>query len=195
MLGIKKMKKTIIIIIQTIIILCLVSLYIIEKRVAHKPYPTLSNIVISKNKAHYLALMSDSYTVFDSRNNSRSYPSNTVLEYGQFSDTLPHALVAIASITEDELQKTSDNQIWFSSLYSIDNDGVAIIKVGELKPKDRITSIAEYTWRKWDVVKNKNLGILQVCNDPFEDYKNKTKTNPNEITPLDQISAPRKSGK
>lgn len=81
-----------------------------------------------------------------------------------------------AVITQSEFQRGSDKQRWVSSLYSFDlATGHTIIKVGENEvpfaegvPGKVVRCI--YSWREWDLLTNREIRLLRICEDPSEPY-------------------------
>jgi hypothetical protein len=64
---------------------------------------------------------------------------------------------------------------WVSSLHSFDPAaGIAILKVGEEQPPDARGAVhVEYTWREWDLVGNRQVRLIRVCAEPFEQFEGK----------------------
>jgi len=61
---------------------------------------------------------------------------------------------------------------WVSDLHSFDpSQGVAILQMGEGNAPDNAPIMrATYTWRKWDLVKSKEIAHLQDCASPFDPF-------------------------
>lgn len=84
--------------------------------------------------------------------------------------------VCRAIITQSEFQHGSDKRRWVSALHSFEPaTGHAIIKVGEDDvpfaegiPGQVVRCI--YSWREWDLLNNREVRLLRVCYDPFEQY-------------------------
>jgi hypothetical protein len=76
-----------------------------------------------------------------------------------------------AVITHDEFTRGSPRR-WVSDLHSFDSvAGTAVVRVGEEQPPDPAGSVhVEYTWREWDVVRNRQVRLLRVCGAPFDPF-------------------------
>jgi hypothetical protein len=74
-------------------------------------------------------------------------------------------------ITRDEFTHGSPRR-WVSDLHSFDPvAGTALVRVGEEQPPDAAGSVhVEYTWREWDLVRNRQVRVLRVCGAPFEPF-------------------------
>ncbi|MEM8947648.1 MAG: hypothetical protein AAGD11_20930 [Planctomycetota bacterium] len=69
-----------------------------------------------------------------------------------------------ATITQAEFEQNG-TQRWVSDLHSLDaRYGSAVIKVAE--GEWRVT----YSWRQWDVLSNKEIRLIRVCECPFESF-------------------------
>ena len=57
-------------------------------------------------------------------------------------------------------------------LHSFDpSQGVAILKMGEGNAPDNAPVMrVTYSWRKWDLVKSKEIARLQDCANPFDPF-------------------------
>jgi hypothetical protein len=75
-------------------------------------------------------------------------------------------------ITQADFQRDSDRERWVSALHSFDPvSGRAIIKVGEMEaPLPNGFELCIYSWREWDLLANRELQTLRVCEDPCEEY-------------------------
>jgi len=67
----------------------------------------------------------------------------------------------------------AEKECWVSDLYSFDSStGRAILKVAEMsKPDETNSRQCIYSWREWDILKNKQVRMIRVCKDPFEPYE------------------------
>lgn len=79
-------------------------------------------------------------------------------------------------ITQEAFQANHNKRRWVSKLYSFDPiNGHAIIQVAEGDtPIGSSSTSFYYSWRKWDLLQNRELETLQECNDPFEPYEPKS---------------------
>ena len=59
---------------------------------------------------------------------------------------------------------------WINEIHSFDpSNGHAILRIAEGDaPRESYEVKYEYSWREWDLLNNKQIELLQVCNDPFE---------------------------
>ena len=79
-------------------------------------------------------------------------------------------------ITQADFECDCDRERWPNALHSFDPaTGCAIIKVGEMEvPRDKAGPggfrRVVYSWREWDLLANRELRVLRVCEDPFEEY-------------------------
>lgn len=95
-------------------------------------------------------------------------------------------------ITGKDFEKKEFRDRWISKLHSFDpTTGVAIIQVGEMGPPDIAsnTIYAQYSWREWDLFKNKEIRTIKVCKDPFDPYESKKNT---QLKPNTNNSDPEK---
>lgn len=78
-----------------------------------------------------------------------------------------------ATITRSDFQTGSDLRRWISEVHSFSSDtGRAIIKVGEEglpDPSGRIH--VAYSWREWDLLANKEVRMIEVCESPSDKPK------------------------
>lgn len=67
----------------------------------------------------------------------------------------------------------AEEESWVSDLNSFDSStGRAILKVAEMsKPDETNSRKCIYSWREWDILKNKQVRMIRVCKDPFEPYE------------------------
>jgi len=76
-----------------------------------------------------------------------------------------------ATITQDDLE-VDGTRLWVSDLHSLDaRNGTAIVKVAE--GDWHVT----YSWREWDLCRNKELRMIKVCDcplGPFDDSEKAT---------------------
>lgn len=83
-----------------------------------------------------------------------------------------------AVITQADFERGSERERWVCELHSFDPAiGHAIIKVGEMEvPQDKAGPNGFrrciHSWRKWDLLANRELELLRTCKDPFEEYEN-----------------------
>jgi len=61
---------------------------------------------------------------------------------------------------------------WVSGVHSFDPErGVAVIKIGEDDaPPNAPIVRTNYSWRKWDLIRNEEVARLQDCADPFDAF-------------------------
>ena len=61
---------------------------------------------------------------------------------------------------------------WVVDLHSFDpSQGIAILQMGEGDaPNNAPVMRATYSWRKWDLVKNREVARLQECSNPFDPF-------------------------
>jgi hypothetical protein len=59
-----------------------------------------------------------------------------------------------------------------SEVHSFDpSQGVAILKIAEGDAPDNAPVMnVSYSWRKWDLIGNKEIGRLQDCTSPFDPF-------------------------
>ena len=77
------------------------------------------------------------------------------------------------AITSKDFQNNVKEMRWVSEIHSIDPlKGSAIIKIADKKPSDLAGSNQViYSWREWDLLKNKEFRMIRVCKDPFEPFE------------------------
>jgi hypothetical protein len=76
-------------------------------------------------------------------------------------------------ISRGDFEKGRQQRRWVSKLYSFDpGSGRAILQVAEEGLPDAVGSMrVTYSWRQWDVVKNEEIRVIRVCEDPFETFE------------------------
>ena len=96
------------------------------------------------------------------------YDFHSILWEEKIDDTWKQKI----KITKKEFQNNSKYTKWVSELHSIDpENGQALIKVAEgNKPKDSIEIHYIYSWRKWDLLNNKEVSTLKICEEPYDAY-------------------------
>jgi hypothetical protein len=75
-----------------------------------------------------------------------------------------------AVITAADFQRGAGERRSVSALHSLDAArGLAVLQVGEEQPPDARGRVSvQYTWREWDLVHNREVRVLRVCQTPFE---------------------------
>lgn len=84
-------------------------------------------------------------------------------------------------ISEQAFEANRERRRWVSKLHSFEpTTGHAIIQVAEGdKPRNAIEIRFLYSWRKWDLLNNREVELLQQCEHAFEAYKSELRgTNP-----------------
>jgi hypothetical protein len=78
-------------------------------------------------------------------------------------------------ITHEAFQAPTKYRRWIASLHSFDPEaGRAILLVAEGDAPEGSPSIhCTYSWRDWDLLRNREVAVLAVCNHPFEKYEPK----------------------
>ncbi len=67
------------------------------------------------------------------------------------------------TITKADFQRGGSNRRWVTSLHSFDpTTGFAILEVGEEFPVNANESVAQYTWREWNLNDNTELKIIPL---------------------------------
>jgi hypothetical protein len=76
-------------------------------------------------------------------------------------------------ITREDFQPPSKHRRWIANLHSFDPDaGRAIIQVAEGNaPVGTPTVNYTYSWREWDLQRNREVRLLSVCKSPFDNYE------------------------
>ena len=76
------------------------------------------------------------------------------------------------TITREAFEADRANVRWVSELHSLDaENGVAIIKVAEGDSPWNSPSVNyNYSWRRWDLISNREVERLQECTSPFDAY-------------------------
>lgn len=81
-------------------------------------------------------------------------------------------------IKREEFDTGITAERWVSALHSFDPAcGEAVIKIGEKlrRPADSMppegwSTRVVYSWRRWDLLRNKEIELLTVCEEPFDPY-------------------------
>jgi hypothetical protein len=73
-------------------------------------------------------------------------------------------------ITADEFQRGAGDRRSVSALHSLDPArGLAVLQVGQEQPPDARGRVSvQYSWREWDLVNNREVRVIRVCQTPFE---------------------------
>lgn len=76
-------------------------------------------------------------------------------------------------IPRQEFQPPTKHRRWVTEAHSFDPEtGHAIIKVAEGNaPVGTPVVNYTYSWKEWDLVQNRELRLLQVCESPFDHYE------------------------
>src|SRR5882672_8584114 len=76
------------------------------------------------------------------------------------------------TLKQSDFALPSKHPRWVVDLHSFDpSQGVAILKMGEGNAPDNAPVMrAQYSWRKWDLIKNKEIARLQDCGNPFDPF-------------------------
>ncbi len=85
-----------------------------------------------------------------------------------------HRWVRRAVIAQKNFQSNNPTDRWVSEIHSFDSEsGTAVILVAELdQPKGaRTFTHCNYSWRKWDLIRNTEIEVLQRCRHPKEKYR------------------------
>jgi hypothetical protein len=79
-------------------------------------------------------------------------------------------------ITREAFQAGRSLDRWVSRIGAFDpTNGRAVIKVAEESSTARTNSTGVwvdtlYSWREWDLPSNREIRVVRVCKDPFEEY-------------------------
>ena len=75
-------------------------------------------------------------------------------------------------ITACEFQMGSERRRWVSDIHIFDSgSGGAVLRVAEEAEPDAAGIVrVEYSWREWDISRNRELRFIRVCEGPFEAY-------------------------
>src|SRR5262245_4884195 len=84
-----------------------------------------------------------------------------------------HVWAGRVVITRQDFQRGCDRRRWVAGIHSIDAaSGRAIIKVAEGNVELADGDVVYiYSWREWDLLANREVRRLRVCDDPFEKYE------------------------
>jgi hypothetical protein len=76
-------------------------------------------------------------------------------------------------ITKAAFEANRERRRWVHKLFSFEpTTGHTIIQVAEADAPNDATEINYfYSWRKWDLLNNSEVELLQNCKNPFEPYK------------------------
>jgi len=79
---------------------------------------------------------------------------------------------AHVTITENDLKLPNRHERWISEIHSFDpSRAEAILQIAEGDgPWDAPKCKINYSWRRWDLVKNREISRLQECENPFVPY-------------------------
>ncbi len=75
-----------------------------------------------------------------------------------------------SSITRSAFQLDYNRRRWVSEIHCLDSFGeIATIKLGEEGPPDASGTIhVTYSWREWDLLKNREVQTIKICESPFD---------------------------
>ncbi len=84
---------------------------------------------------------------------------------------LPHV-----TLKQSDFAQPNKHPRWVSHLHSFDpSQGVAILKIGEGDAADNAPVMrVSYSWRKWDLIRNREIARLQECTSPFDTFIGET---------------------
>lgn len=91
-----------------------------------------------------------------------------VWEYRKNGDWMQHKLITAA-----EFESGAVRRRWVNGLHSLDPvHGHAIIRVAEAdRPQPAPQLRLYYSWRRWDLLNNRELEKLQLCARPDSEYE------------------------
>jgi hypothetical protein len=77
------------------------------------------------------------------------------------------------TITQEDFYLPNKRQRWVSKLHSLDSErGEAILQIAEGDaPWNAPRITIAYSWRRWDLVHNREISQLQMCKNPFEVFR------------------------
>ena len=77
------------------------------------------------------------------------------------------------TISRADFQRGAVHARWVSRVHSLQaEEGRAIIQVGEDgTPNEAGVVRTTYSWREWDLIGNKEIRTLRICNSPFDDFE------------------------
>jgi hypothetical protein len=101
----------------------------------------------------------------------KAYDFHSLVWEAQHGESWSETLV----ITRLDFEKGAERRRWVNKLHNFDSvKGRAVVRVGEEQPREADGSMqVEYSWREWDLVNNRQLQVLRVCNSPFEEVDGK----------------------
>ncbi len=108
-------------------------------------------------------------TVSYSRPKEKSFDSHSLVwqrfESGLWMDHI--------TITHDDFQRGNPRRRWISSIHSFDPvSAIATLKIAEGNAPENSGVISYvYSWREWDIEKNRGVKVFRVCKDPFEPFE------------------------
>ena len=72
-------------------------------------------------------------------------------------------------ISKADFEKGCERRRWVSELHSINSAGIAVLKVGEESVRSQSGRVrVVYSWREWDLARNKEVRLIRICETPFE---------------------------
>lgn len=82
------------------------------------------------------------------------------------------------AINHRDFQGGKGRRRWVSDIHSLDSSkGSAVIKVAEESSRvisgSNITVKVVYSWREWNLLTNGEIRVLQVCQNPLEEFSTK----------------------
>lgn len=79
---------------------------------------------------------------------------------------------AKATISREEFQAQHAGRCWVSDLFSLDPQcGWCVIKVAEGdQAEDPVAIRYRYSWRTWDLLRNRDVGMLKECATPHDEF-------------------------
>jgi hypothetical protein len=78
--------------------------------------------------------------------------------------------ISRAVISCADFQKGSQRRRWVIGVQSLDaGAGRAILHIGQDGVPDATgTMYVTYSWHEWDLLNNQDVGLIRVCDDPFQ---------------------------
>jgi hypothetical protein len=122
--------------------------------------------VSDKTGKHRLQLRFIELPLPNRRGEERAYDFHSLVWESQDSDTW----TSRTTITRTDFQRDALHRRWVSELHSLDPAcGHATIKVAEDGEPDTDGAIhVTYSWREWDLMRNREIRTIRVCESPFD---------------------------
>ncbi|WOO39273.1 hypothetical protein [Rubellicoccus peritrichatus] len=76
-------------------------------------------------------------------------------------------------LDKEDLSEILGDDAWVADVHSFrEEEGIAVLRLGTHGPTDSEGTVWQlYTWREWDLIRNREHRFIMVCDYPFEEFR------------------------